>query len=741
MIGRRRESGDTNLGPLGLDAKDVTSHGTLMPTLVTALLFCIGIFLWNMTTHSQVYAQTVSYSYDTCPNGVGRLCSITDTVAGPSLSRTFEYDQRGNVTTTVYGVGVNTYMIVRSYDSMNRLVDLTYPTSATEPSGEKIQYTYNNQGLLEKISSVTYGVDYLKNLDYNAIGQKINKMLGNDLTTVYGYADDQTGCPRAGNFRLCTITTPDTNPTTQNLTYSYDDAGNVTDITDGVGIGIATQHFDYDALDRLIAASGTTTPASSYTYSYTYNYNAVGSMTCNSQISPCPGQNYLYQSYGAWQPYAVTYVGPPDGNCMSSTTATCFGYDVNGNRTGRWNGGVWTSYSWDLENRLTSVSVAGSPVASFRYDDAGQRVLKTEGSTSTTSIEDGLYECSTACIKSIFAGGQRIAQRVVGSSNVTYFLTDQLGSTTKTVGEFAGDYAYYPYGGTRPAGQALGISYGFTGQELDNTQLYYYGARYYDPSLGRFLSPDSVDPAPNNPQSLNLYSYVLNNPQRYVDPTGNREIEWESTQLQMDSSLWATCYICSNTSLSGGSGGASNSGIGLWDVVHTSLDVIGLSPDPIVGPAADALNAITYLFNGQFLDAGISGVATIPVIGSVATGGKLGSGAARAASKDLLPYYPPNRGFSGSTYRLTLGEGTIVDRYGGTGGFFLSPKGTPPWARSLPFGVETRPLRTFEVLKQFEVEAGRAAPWFGKLGGGTVYDTGRLTVQELIDSGYLRSIP
>ena len=63
----------------------------------------------------------------------------------------------------------------------------------------------------------------------------------------------------------------------------------------------------------------------------------------------------------------------------------------------------------------------------------------------------------------------------------------------------------------------------FTGQRLDTTELYYYGARYYDASIGRFVSADTIVPHPTNPQSLNRYSYCLNNPLKYVDPNGHAD--------------------------------------------------------------------------------------------------------------------------------------------------------------------------------------------------------------------------
>jgi RHS repeat-associated protein len=70
----------------------------------------------------------------------------------------------------------------------------------------------------------------------------------------------------------------------------------------------------------------------------------------------------------------------------------------------------------------------------------------------------------------------------------------------------------------------------FTGQRLDNTGLYYYGARYYDPVIGRFISPDTIVPDPYIPQSLNRYSYCLNNPLKFVDPSGHDtgDYDWYS---------------------------------------------------------------------------------------------------------------------------------------------------------------------------------------------------------------------
>jgi len=92
--------------------------------------------------------------------------------------------------------------------------------------------------------------------------------------------------------------------------------------------------------------------------------------------------------------------------------------------------------------------------------------------------------------------------------------------TITSGGALEASVKYLPFGGTRPGG-SVPTEVKFTGQRLDGTGLYYHGARYYDPGIGRFVSPDSVIQAPNNSQSLNRYSYVINNPLAYTDPTGN----------------------------------------------------------------------------------------------------------------------------------------------------------------------------------------------------------------------------
>jgi len=141
--------------------------------------------------------------------------------------------------------------------------------------------------------------------------------------------------------------------------------------------------------------------------------------------------------------------------------------------------------------------------------------------------------------KYIYHNNQRLAKQENG---VKYFyLSDHLGSTAVVAdgsGAEVGRYEYQPYGLPLTSGMSR-ERYKFTGKELDDsTGLYDYSARQYDSSLGRFISPDTAGVDHADPQSLNRYSYCLNNPLRYVDPSGNAPMS--ATQLPLGYGILGT---------------------------------------------------------------------------------------------------------------------------------------------------------------------------------------------------------
>jgi RHS repeat-associated protein len=191
-------------------------------------------------------------------------------------------------------------------------------------------------------------------------------------------------------------------------------------------------------------------------------------------------------------------------------------YDLNGNMTARGS----QTLTWDVENRLVTVSGG----ASFVYDGDGNRVKKTEGGQTTVYVNK-YYEKNVTTgevTTSYYLGSKLVAQRK--GTTLSYVMQDHLGSTSVTAnssGISNGDIRYTPFGHTRFSTGIIPTDKKFTGQRLDATGLYYYGARYYDATIGRFISPDTIVPNFANPQSLNRYSYCYNNPLRYTDPTGH----------------------------------------------------------------------------------------------------------------------------------------------------------------------------------------------------------------------------
>ena len=152
-----------------------------------------------------------------------------------------------------------------------------------------------------------------------------------------------------------------------------------------------------------------------------------------------------------------------------------------------------------------------------------KRQRKTVDSSSTAYI-GSLYEVSGSLItKYIFAGPKRIAS-VESTGDTYYYHSDHLGSSnliTSQSGAQKGLTEFMPYGAVSKYSGTYSPKFKFTGKELDNTGFYFYGARYYDPQIARFITADTIIQAPFDPQSLNRYSYCRNNPLIYTDPTGH----------------------------------------------------------------------------------------------------------------------------------------------------------------------------------------------------------------------------
>ena len=230
--------------------------------------------------------------------------------------------------------------------------------------------------------------------------------------------------------------------------------------------------------------------------------------------------------------------------------------------------GAGRTFTWNGENQPVQIAKTGTPTETYVYDGDNVRIKRTVASSpAVTSIYVGKVEYRGTQVISTYGGvASRTTTGTPTSSNrgtIVYMHSDHLGSvsmTTSATGTVAQTQEFDPWGAVK-AGGITSVSYNYTGQRLDGTGLLFYNARYYDPQLARFTSADSIVPgsgtslrvsfnenmedtsSSSSSQDLNRYTYVLNNPLLYNDPSGhytevnNRDHRNEIADLKYNLSL------------------------------------------------------------------------------------------------------------------------------------------------------------------------------------------------------------
>jgi len=223
-------------------------------------------------------------------------------------------------------------------------------------------------------------------------------------------------------------------------------------------------------------------------------------------------------------------------------------YDNNGNTKTKPDG---TQYNWDFENRLTQVVLPGSGgTVNFKYDPFGRRIQKsfTQGSTTTTT--NYLYDRKNL-LEELDSGGNVLARYTqtrsldqslseLRSGITSYYEVGGLGSITSlsnASGTLANTYTYDSYGKLTASTGTITNPFQYTGREFDpETGIYEYRARYYDQSVGRFLSEDPIGFKGGN----NFYAYTNNNPVRYRDPNGLLR-DCDQEHIECWRKCWSQC--------------------------------------------------------------------------------------------------------------------------------------------------------------------------------------------------------
>ncbi|MCG9760780.1 hypothetical protein L1D50_16905 [Pseudoalteromonas sp. Isolate6] len=430
------------------------------------------------------------------------------------IKESFGYDSYGRVITKTTEVDSHTFTYKNHYDGLNgRLKALEYPNNFV------VGYEYNDQGYVSREYNPSSDYTYRKITAKDAFNNITAALLANgEMTGEYGYAN------ASGQMMLSKVSS--NSGVIHHLSYdAYDDFGNLKGYTNH--IHDYSERYEYDALHRIKNMAMT---VNNLTANVAYEYDSLGNLTKKSDYA----SKYTYADN---RPNAVASVLKVNGQVAN------FGYDNKGNLTSGEGRALW----YNVHNKPVKIT-QGSVVSQFHYAAGGHRVkqqkVQADGSESTVYYLDKLFEQEASSGNTIWrAYISDVAILSYDSSVKRYQLRfthkDRLGSTTTLSDEVGNVMAYRnfdvfgkPRGGdgqvispAKLSGNVLDLelfsSRGFTDHEhLDELALIHMNGRVYDYNLGRFMSVDPVIQSPTNSQSINPYSYIMNNPLAGVDPTG-----------------------------------------------------------------------------------------------------------------------------------------------------------------------------------------------------------------------------
>ena len=472
----------------GRQVRTVDAAGTRVDTAYDMLGRPTTTRVDGVAVHSFVYDAT------NLPNRVGRLCAVHDDAG----EWAFEYDVRGRSTRRTLTAFGATWTLEHRYHANGQVAGIRYP------DGVEIAYRYNRVGQLVGVPGA------LDEVVFDARGRRTSLLAANGVTTLVHYD------PSTRFLNRLRVVGPGGDPL-HDVTYQRDKAGNVLGQVDGRPPGPNAPHsrrFTLDGRYRLVeVAGGGSAAVPSYVRNYAYD------AASNIRVYPTHGAAPI-----VYEPAGSNRIA---GTIVNGALMSLYAHDANGNVVqlpGR-------NLDYDALGRLVRVQRSDGAEATYRYNTAGERIWRTAnigGTTRRTLFLAGLYEEDDdgAVRRYVSAGGTPIAIDQAGGR--TYVHGNELGhvvALTDAAGALVGNRFFHPFGEAGPtSGSAVPLSFG--GKILDDVSgLYHFGARYYAPEIGRFVSPDPLylgapSLAVSSPQLFNLYAYAANNPMVYADPSG-----------------------------------------------------------------------------------------------------------------------------------------------------------------------------------------------------------------------------
>jgi RHS repeat-associated protein len=421
----------------------------------------------------------VAYTYDTVK--LGRLSSVGNSVSTTNYTA---YDALGRVTAGNQNTGGTAYPFSYAYNLLDGLTSMTYP------SGLAVSYAVDGAGRVSAVNG------YASSIQYAPHGAPSQVNLANGVTETTAY-----------NSRLQPTSIAAGSLLTLGFGYgTTNNNGNVVSQTITVPGASGTQSYSYDNLNRLDGAS------EAGAWSRTFGYDAYGNMWVSAN-NGVPMNGSTPQSPD-W------FVDPNDPNHPKNRLVHTGVQYLDGGELQQIGGYTFT---YDAESRLKTSTLNGV-TTTYSYDGEGRRVMKATGGSTVVYVYDAMGKLAAEYGGTVDTGGPQ------------YLTSDHLGSTrlvTNAGGNMVSRHDYLPFGEEIPAGvgfRTAGLGYfadafplKFSGKERDTeSNLDYFGARYFSGAQGRFTSPDPLlnSGRPDDPQSWNRYAYVNTNPVRYKDPFG-----------------------------------------------------------------------------------------------------------------------------------------------------------------------------------------------------------------------------
>ena len=464
----------------------------------------------RLTSRRTAAGNTISYEYDNCNE-------LTSMNYGSTITNA--YDLSGQLLTSTEGGS----SLVYAHDNLGRI------TSFTDQAGRTSTYTYDLDG---NRLNATYPTGVSANVayDYSSRPQTLKDGAGNTLAT---FSFDSLGRPTGLALGNGTTVTPSfdlinrvsslTNSlasVSRNYSYTYDDASRISTMTEPRGTVSISSYSDRNEVKGITEPTGSPFADQSFTYDAAFNRSTwtVGSATPTS--------------------YTVNNMEQYD--TVGGSTLT---YNGDGGLTG-FPGNI---YVYDNLDRLTEVDYTSGKTL-FSYDPFGRRVKKVDLNTSGTVLATYQYHYDGSAVAVeyrpsttwTYYGG---ILRTDGTNN-QYYYRDAQGSISAVAdnsGNILEEYEYNAQGqfqitngsGTVLSSTGIGNDLLYSGYRYDlETGNYYCNARYYNPTLGRFLSRDPL-PGAEFSQGTNLYAYCGNDCANEIDPSGEDGFTWG-----YDASTW-----------------------------------------------------------------------------------------------------------------------------------------------------------------------------------------------------------